>query len=124
MEEILKEFLNDDGEKRDIIEDLANKIGIFVQVGYFQPTESGKDFFALTIANKREKKIMINVNKLKNDDTKKFILAYQLAEIIKSDKDELWSLFEIENINIDIYALTKQIIDRCNKYRENLQSKK
>ena len=124
MEKILKEFLNDDGEKRDIIEDLANKIGVFVQVGYFQPTELGKDFFALTIANKLEKKIMVNVNKLKNDNTKKFILAYQLVEIIKSDEDELWSLFEIDNIDMDIYALTQQIIDRCNKYRENLQSKK
>ena len=84
----------------------------------------GKDFFALTIANKLEKKIMVNVNKLKNDNTKKFILAYQLVEIIKSDEDELWSLFEIDNIDMDIYALTQQIIDRCNKYRENLQSKK
>lgn len=124
MEKILKEFLNDDGESRDIVVDLANKMGIFVQTGYFQPTELGKDFFALTIIGKREKKIMINVNKIKNDDTRKFILAYQLAQIIKSDKEELWSLFEVDNLDMELYGLTKQIIDRSNKYIKNSQIKK
>ena len=124
MEEILKEFLIDDEESRDIVEDLANKMGVFVQVGYFKSTELGKDFFALTIVNKREKKIMINVNKIKNEDTRKFILAYQLVQIIKSDNEELYSLFEIDNLDMNLYDLTKEIIDRSNKYKRNSQIKK
>lgn len=123
MEKILKEFLIDDEELRDI-EDLANKMGVFVQVGYFQSTELGKDFFALTIVNKREKKIMINVNKIKNEDTRKFILAYQLVQIIKSDNEELYSLFEIDNLDMNLYGLTKEIIDRSNMYKKNSQIKK
>ena len=68
---------------------------------------------------------MINAGKIKNAETRRFVLAYQLAEIIKLDKKEVYSLFELENLDMDIYELAKKIFDRCNLYNNvNLNSKK
>ena len=76
MKKVLEEFLVRDGESRDIVVDLANKMGIVVQVAYLNSNELEKDFFALTVINKKEQRIMINAGKIKNAETRRFVLAY------------------------------------------------
>ena len=121
---ILDDFLLDDGEKRDIIGDLANNLGVIVEIVRADFNDEERDFFAGTIINEKARKIVVDIGKIKNYDTRRFIVAYQLAEIIKSNDKEIYSIFEIENINIEVYELAMKIFERSNKYREYLQCNK
>lgn len=121
---ILDDYLVDDNREHDIIVDLANKLGIDVNIVYSTYNDFDKDFFALTIFNSSERIIMINVEKINSIDVRNFILSYQLAEVIKTTDKGLYSFFEIENLDMNIYKLAKKIFDRSNKYKEKKKSKK
>ena len=112
---IKENFLNDDGFDRDII-DLARAMNIEV----FQ-TKEKVDFIAVTEINKKYRRIIVNNYKIRDNNMLKFICAYQLAEVIILNKQELCSIFKIEFIDAEIYKLAQDIFNRSNKYKNNNQ---
>lgn len=109
-----KDSFLENHSSRDIIRDLAKPMGFEVFCVASDFDERIKEFFAITIMNKDTRMIMINREKLNNTKTLKFILSYQLAEVIISNKEELYSIFEIENIDLEVYKLAKIIFEKNN----------
>ena len=48
----------------------------------------------------------------------RFILAYQLAEYVNSDKINFKSFYKIDMMDMDNYMLAKKIVHRSNKYKK------
>ena len=124
--EILNEYLKDDGKERDIIRDLVNKLGITVFNAYTDINGIDKDFFAVTIIDSQTRMIILNKTKLNDMDNLKFVLAYQIAEVIKYNKEELFSVFKLDFIDFDIYKDAKVIYNRSNidKNKKSIIKKK
>ena len=110
---IKENFLNDDGFDRDIV-DLARAMNIEV----FK-TKEKVDFIAATIINETSRQIIVNNYKIRDNNMLKFICAYQLAEVIILNKQDMCSIFKIEFIDTEIYKLAQEIYNRSNKYKDN-----
>ena len=112
LRKIVDDFLRDDGLDRDIVL-LANQMGIDVDYFYTKG-----DFVACTKIDKDKKIIFINKHSINDGDLSRFILAYQLAEYVKTDRDDFYSLYAIDKMQIDCYLLARDIVNRRNKYKK------
>lgn len=109
LQKKLDEYLVDDGLDRDICV-FAQSMGIEVLT-----TQTKKEFLALTSINENSKQIILNKSRLNDESLLRFVLAYQLAELIKINRER--SVFKIECMENEIYQLAKAIFDRSNKYK-------
>lgn len=114
---IKENFLNDDGFDRDII-DLARAMNI----GVYQTKDRDADFIAITVINEKSRQIIVNNYKIRDNNMLKFICAYQLAEVIMLNKQDMCSIFKIEFIDAEIYKLAQEIFNRSNKYKKTRES--
>lgn len=76
------------------------------------------DFVAYTEIDKDKKIIFLNKSRVNDSDLSRFILAYQLAEYVKDDGNDFYSLYEIDKMQIDCYLLARDIVNRRNKYKK------
>lgn len=112
LRKIIDDFLKDDRFDRDIVL-LANQMGIDVIQLYTKA-----DFVAYTEIDKDKKIIFLNKSRVNDSDLSRFILAYQLAEYVKDDGNDFYSLYEIDKMQIDCYLLARDIVNRRNKYKK------
>ena len=119
LRNIVDNYLADDGLDRDIVV-LAKQMGIDVYYQYFSEDEvyNDKDFVAFTYICDDKNIICINNKCVNNGDLSRFILAYQLAEYVNSDKINFKSFYKIDMMDMDNYMLAKKIVDRSNKYKK------
>lgn len=119
LRNIVDNYLVDDGLDRDIVV-LAKQMGIDVYYQYFSEDEvyNNKDFVAFTYIFDNKKIICINNKCVNNGDLSRFIVAYQLAEYVNSDKINFKSFYKIDMMDMDNYMLAKKIVDRSNKYKK------
>ena len=110
-EEILEEYLSEDGRVKGIIDDLTNPMAINVhKVNNKDIVLPDENIAGLFVAN-REVYIVINEDKLEIINEQRFILAYLVAEFIRrgKDKEAYLSYFSISSIDYDIYNLAQKI---------------
>lgn len=112
LRKTVDDFLVDDRFDRDIVL-LANQMGIDVIQLYTKA-----DFVAYTEIDKDKKIIFLNKSRVNDSDLSRFILAYQLAEYVKADENDFYSLYEIDKMQIDCYLLARDIVNRRNKYKK------
>ena len=119
LRKMVDNYLVDDGLDRDIVV-LAKQMGIDVYYQYFSEDEvyNDKDFVAFTYICDNRKIICINNKCVNNGDLSRFIVAYQLAEYVNSDKINFKSFYKIDMMDIDNYMLAKKMVDRSNKYKK------
>ena len=112
--------------RRNDIVVLARQMGIEVGYDYFSEDDiyNDDDFVAFTYISDDIKVIAINGKCANNGELSRFILAYQLAEYVNSDKINFKSLYKIDEMEIDNYMLAKKIIDRRNKYNKKRKKNK
>ena len=120
LRNIINNYLVDDGLDKDIVV-LAKQMGIDVYYQHFSEDEvyNDKDFVAFTYIDDDRKIICINSKCVNNGDLSRFIVAYQLAEYINSDKMNFKSFYKIDMMDMDNYMLAKKIVDRSYKYKKN-----
>ena len=125
LRKIIDNYLVDDGLDRDIVV-LARQMGIEVGYDYFSEDDiyNDDDFVAFTYISDDIKVIAINGKCANNGELSRFILAYQLAEYVNSDKINFKSLYKIDEMEMDNYMLAKKIIDRRNKYNKKRKKNK
>ena len=125
LRKIIDNYLVDDGLDRDIVV-LARQMGIEVGYDYFSEDDiyNDDDFVAFTYISDDIKVIAINGKCANNGELSRFILAYQLAEYVNSDKINFKSLYKIDEMEMDNYMLAKKIIDRRNKYNKKRKNNK
>ena len=125
LRKIVDNYLVDDGLDRDIVV-LARQMGIEVGYDYFSEDDiyNDDDFVAFTYISDDIKVIAINGKCANNGELSRFILAYQLAEYVNSDKINFKSLNKIDEMEMDNYMLAKKIIDRRNKYNKKRKKNK
>lgn len=110
--ELKESFLNDDGLDRDVV--LFAKA---MRIEVCLISNVNVDFVAVTQIYRSHRKIILNNEKIQDYDMLKFILSYQLAELIILNKEELCSIFKIELIDAETYKLAQDIFNRSNKYK-------
>lgn len=118
FENILEVYLRDDGLERDLVSDLANPMGIDVYSVYQYPKGFEalyENSFAMTSIFKDSRKICVNCINVKDPEERRFLLAYQLAEVIKCNQEEFSSSFSLHSIDLEVYELAKRIYDRRSK---------
>ena len=127
FDDILALYLCDDGLPRDIVKDLAMPMGIRICEVYRIPKKYSKicgKFLAMTAVDNDVRSICINCLKVQDADDRKFLISYQLAEIIKCKDDELYSCFNLNSVDLDVYDLAKKIYNRRTKKEIKLKTKK
>lgn len=118
LRKIVDSYLIDDGLDRDIVL-LANQMGIEVAYSY-----SDEDFVAFTYIDVDRKIIYLNKNSVLNIDNIncgdwfRFILAYQLAEYVSTEKITFVSVYKINRMEMKNYMLAQKIVDRSYKYKK------
>jgi len=113
----IKLFLKNDGTPRNLI-DLANTLGFYVTLTDYHDTEYKPNRpMAFTVITK--KRAIINIYKYSDNNTRSFMLAYQIAEYLLTKEPYKVSTNSINTFKPNIYELATLLFNRSKLYKNN-----